>query len=232
VKAALAARPRDKTLLYALGAALDRAGQGDAAVAQMRALLAIDPDHADALNFVAYSLADQGALIAILWGLAHGHEVSGFVLSSPYLRLAFLPNPLKVATARVLGQLVPWLPVSTGLRVGDLTSDPDLQRATERDPLYGRKTTPRWFEEANRAQAEAFRRPGEFRAPVLVLAAGADRIADVRATRRWFEDVGSGDKRLLVYEGFRHEIFNELERDRPIREAIGWLEARATVDGH
>jgi alpha-beta hydrolase superfamily lysophospholipase len=201
----------------------DYLADADAFVARLRA------DAPGKLFVLGHSM---GALIAILWGLAHGHEVSGFVLSSPYLRLAFLPNPLKVGVARVLGQLVPWLPVSTGLRVEDLTSDPDLQRATERDPLYGRKTTPRWFEEANRAQAEALRRPGEFRAPVLVLAAGADRIADVRATRRWFEGVGSGDRRLLVYEGFRHEIFNEVERDRPIREAIGWLEPRAAVDGH
>jgi tetratricopeptide (TPR) repeat protein len=56
----LASRPRDETLLYALGAAYDRAGQSEAALAQMKALLALDPDHADALNFVGYSLAEQG----------------------------------------------------------------------------------------------------------------------------------------------------------------------------
>jgi Flp pilus assembly protein TadD len=60
LRAGLAGRPRDETLLYALGAAYDRAGQSEAALAQMKALLALDPDHADALNFVAYSLAEQG----------------------------------------------------------------------------------------------------------------------------------------------------------------------------
>ena len=34
---------------------------------------------------------------------------------------------------------------------------------------------------------------------------------------------GSPDKRLEMYAGFRHEIFNEVERDRPIAEAIAWL---------
>jgi alpha-beta hydrolase superfamily lysophospholipase len=33
----------------------------------------------------------------------------------------------------------------------------------------------------------------------------------------------SGDKRLTVYDGFRHGIFNEVERDRPIAEAVAWL---------
>jgi tetratricopeptide (TPR) repeat protein len=57
---ALEARPRDEGLLYALGAAYDKAGDADAAVAQMKALLTLDPDHADALNFVAYTYAEKG----------------------------------------------------------------------------------------------------------------------------------------------------------------------------
>jgi tetratricopeptide (TPR) repeat protein len=61
LKAALSGRPRDETLQYALGAAYEQAGQIEAAVAQMRALLVLNPDHAEALNFVGYSLAEQGS---------------------------------------------------------------------------------------------------------------------------------------------------------------------------
>jgi len=60
LRAALAARPRDEALLYALGYAHDQAGQVEAALAQMRALLALNPDHAEALNFVAYVYAERG----------------------------------------------------------------------------------------------------------------------------------------------------------------------------
>jgi alpha-beta hydrolase superfamily lysophospholipase len=169
----------------------------------------------------------QGALVAALWGLSHGAEVDGFVLSSPYLRLALQPPALKVLSARIVGRVLPWLPVSAGIDVKDLTSCPEHQAWSDRDPLYGRATTPRWFEESTRAQAEVVRRAREFTAPVLVLAAGADRIADVHATERWFEELGSRDKRLEVYAGFRHEIFNEVERDRPIGEAMAWLAERA-----
>ncbi len=169
----------------------------------------------------------QGALIAALWGLSHGAEVGGFVLSSPYLKLALQPPVLKVLSARIAGRIVPWLPVKAGIDVKDLTSCPEHQAWSDRDPLYGRVTTPRWFEESTRAQGEVLRRAGELTAPVLVLAAGADRIADVRATERWFDALGSRDKRLEVYAGFRHEIFNEVERERPLHEAIAWLIERA-----
>jgi alpha-beta hydrolase superfamily lysophospholipase len=177
----------------------------------------------DRLFVVAHS---QGALVAALWGLTREKHVSGFVLSSPYLRLALKPPAAKVLGAKLLGRVIPWLPVSTGLDVEDLTSDPELRRWTERDPLYGRATTPRWFDESSRAQVEVLRRAGEWTHPLLVLAGGADRIADVKATRQFVDAARAADKRLVVYDGFRHEIFNEVERDRPIAEAAAWLSAR------
>ncbi|HET7827066.1 MAG TPA: tetratricopeptide repeat protein [Anaeromyxobacter sp.] len=60
LRGALRARPSDEVLLYALGSAYERAGQQDAAIAQMRAILALNPDHAEAMNFMGYSLAEQG----------------------------------------------------------------------------------------------------------------------------------------------------------------------------
>jgi alpha-beta hydrolase superfamily lysophospholipase len=176
------------------------------------------------LFLVAHS---QGALIAARWGLDHGREVAGFVLSSPYFKLAMEPPVLKVLAARLMGKVVPWLPVATGIDYAILTSDPELQTWTAHDPLYGKATTPRWFDEAQRAQAEVLRRAGEFRAPLLALVAGADPIADPAASRRFVESAASADKKVVVYEGFRHEIFNEVERERPLAEAVAWLLARS-----
>jgi alpha-beta hydrolase superfamily lysophospholipase len=180
----------------------------------------------DRLFVVAHS---QGALVAALWGLTRGKVsglVSGYVLSSPYFRLALKPPAAKVIGARVLGRVAPWLPISTGLDLDDLTSDPDMRRWTERDPLYGRATTPRWFDESTRAQIEVLRRAGEWNAPLLTLAGSADRIADLGTTRTFVDATRATDKKLVVYEGFRHEIFNEAGRDRPVGDAVAWLSAR------
>lgn len=57
---ATAASPADERLRYALGVAQDRAADRTAAIATMEALIAANPDHADALNFVGYGYAERG----------------------------------------------------------------------------------------------------------------------------------------------------------------------------
>jgi len=60
LKAAVAERPREEALRYALAVAQDKAGDPEAAIATMQALIEIDPEHADAMNFVGYSWAERG----------------------------------------------------------------------------------------------------------------------------------------------------------------------------
>jgi alpha-beta hydrolase superfamily lysophospholipase len=165
----------------------------------------------------------HGALVAAMWGLTRGRHVSGFVFSSPFFRLALRPPLLKLLAGKALARVLPWLPMDVGFDPTILTTDEELQRWTERDPLYGRKTTPGWFDAATRAQREVLRRAADFRAPLLVLAAGDDRLADPAAARAFVEAAGSPDKRIVVYDGFRHEIFNEVRRAEPIGEAVAWL---------
>ena len=48
------------TLLFRLGVLLDKSGQKDRGLDQMRRILDIDPENADALNYIGYTYAEQG----------------------------------------------------------------------------------------------------------------------------------------------------------------------------
>jgi len=168
----------------------------------------------------------MGGLIATTWGLLPGNAADGFVLSSPWFRPAVEPPRLKVAAGLLVGRVVPWLPIATGLKLEELTSDEELQRWTDEDRLYGRKTTPRWFSEASAAQAALFPRMREFRHPLLVMAGSADSIADPSAGEALVDQAGSADKEFKLYEGLRHELWNERERARTVGDAVAWIAAR------
>ena len=60
LRAALAASPRSDRLVHALALAEERAGNRAGAVTTMRRALELDPDDAEALNFIGYTLADMG----------------------------------------------------------------------------------------------------------------------------------------------------------------------------
>jgi len=57
---ALKDRPDDEDLLYQYGALVDRAGDRKAAIAIMKRIVAKNPDHADALNYIGYSMVEEG----------------------------------------------------------------------------------------------------------------------------------------------------------------------------
>ncbi|MGZ3685081.1 MAG: tetratricopeptide repeat protein [Bdellovibrionota bacterium] len=52
--------PHDENILYYLGFTLDRLGQKDDALTKMEALLAVNPNNPNALNFVGYTLVEKG----------------------------------------------------------------------------------------------------------------------------------------------------------------------------
>jgi alpha-beta hydrolase superfamily lysophospholipase len=178
------------------------------------------------LFIVAHS---HGALITLRWLAGSGAEASralglkGLVLTSPYLGLAFTPPAWKTAPAKLLSGLIPSLPVPTGLSSADLSRDPAWQRATDEDPLYGRKGTPRWFTEHTRAQQEVLAAGAGLRIPVLLMLAGEDRIASAAVSRRWFDTLTTPDRRLREWPSMRHEIFNELGKEDVYAETSLWI---------
>lgn len=52
--------PENTDLMFELGVIHDRQGNADQALVQMQNIVALDPDHADALNYIGYTYADQG----------------------------------------------------------------------------------------------------------------------------------------------------------------------------
>ena len=61
--------------------------------------------------------------------------------------------------------------------------------------------------------------------PLLILQGGADKLVDPVGARLLYDAVSSADKRLILYEGLYHEVFNEPERERVLTDVEQWLDA-------
>jgi alpha-beta hydrolase superfamily lysophospholipase len=169
----------------------------------------------------------HGSLIAARYLLDKPEAVRGVVLSSPYFRLKLQVSPLKIMAGKLIGKVLPSLPMKNELKPEQLTRDVAIQNATRTDPLYQQIATPRWFTESTAAQETVLRRATEFVTPFLLLFGGADPIADPAAGREFYEAATSKDKQHKQYDGLLHELFHEPERDMVFKDLVGWLDERA-----
>jgi lysophospholipase len=165
----------------------------------------------------------HGGLMALQWLSRDVQGLSGLVLSAPYLRLALSPPALKVAAARVVGTVLPWLPIKSGLKAADLTRDEAIQAATLADPLYLDIATPGWFTQSSRAQVQTLAAGPSVKVPLFLFCGEKDGVASTVASRAFFESVASADKTYKEYPGMRHEPLNEVGRDEVFRDISGWI---------
>jgi alpha-beta hydrolase superfamily lysophospholipase len=169
-----------------------------------------------------------GGLIALDHEIHRPGLFAALVVSSPFVAPAFrLSWPRRVA-AGVLGRLLPALRLRTTLEGRWLSHDPDVVRAYAADPGILRHITLGLWREIERAQRRLLERAGEIRLPALFLVSGSDRVVNAALTYEVFRRLGSDDKRLLTYDGYFHEVLNEVGKVRVLDDLRGWLQARCS----
>lgn len=167
-----------------------------------------------------------GGLITLDFVLHHPEIFDSLTVSSPFLAPALKIPFLKRTLLPLLAIFFPSLAVQSGLPPAWLSHDTQVVKAYEADPLVFSTVTLGWFVAVRNAQKEVFDRAGDIRIPILGLIGDADRITAPSRTRAVFERLGSEIKRLVVYPGLFHEVFNELERGRPVADLLAWLGER------
>jgi lysophospholipase len=105
-----------------------------------------------------------------------------------------------------------------------LSRDPKVGEAFTADPLVSSSTSARWFTEFTRAQNEARGLAHELVMPALVMQSGADTLVDPEATREWAANAPAPLVEYVEWKGFRHEMFNEIEKERVFAKMEGWLD--------
>jgi alpha-beta hydrolase superfamily lysophospholipase len=191
----------------------------DAALARARHAVPNGP-----LLLVTHS---HGGLVALraLTDPARAPRVDGVVLSSPFLGVGMPVPQAKVIAGRVASRILPALSMPNGLRIDDFTHDEEIKRATRADHLRHEVATARWFTEATTAQEFVQSHAHRLTVPSLWLVGAADPVVSVEATRRAYEHAG-GEKQLKMYEGYFHEIFNEVGRAIVFQDLTQWISSK------
>lgn len=169
----------------------------------------------------------MGGLVAASYLLERPHGLRLLILSSPLFALATPVRGARLAQARVASRLAPWLSLATAIKPEMLSHDPEVVANYASDPLVHRVANARWFTEQDAAQARCLARAAELKVESLLVMYGQeDRLVDPGGAERFFQAVTVADRQRLAYAGLRHEIFNEVERQKPLGDLERWLGQR------
>ncbi|MGV9793757.1 alpha/beta hydrolase [Gordonia sp. NPDC003422] len=171
----------------------------------------------------------MGGAIALDYALDHQDKLDGLVLSGA----AVVPGddlaPAAIKVAKILGRVAPWMP-TTALDSASISKDRAVVAAYDADPLVPRGRIPAGLAGALLSTMQTFPdRLPSLHLPLLVLHGSADALTAPAGSEMVDRLAGSADKKLVIYDGLYHEIFNEPEQDIVIGDVVEWLEARAPI---
>lgn len=167
----------------------------------------------------------MGGLIASVYLLDHQDEFRGAIISAPAVKISEGIPKSTILMGKVLSLLAPKMGV-LALDAGALSRDPEVVSAYVDDPLvYHGKTPARLAAEMLKAMQRVTAEVGRIRLPFIVIQGGEDQLVDPGGAQMLYDQAGSQDKALKVYEGMFHEVCNEPECALVLDDIAGWLDA-------
>ncbi|MFN8161761.1 MAG: alpha/beta hydrolase [Solirubrobacterales bacterium] len=191
--------------------------------------IAAAPDPEVPLVLLGHSM---GGCLSLHYALGDPSRLDALVLSAPAATLRSASSAQRLA-GRALSAIAPGFGVFE-VDAELISSDPAAVEAYVADPLVHHGRLPARTVAEIAAAIEAFPdRLPTLALPLHGLHGSEDRLVPVEASRTVNRLAGSEDKTLDVYQGLRHEVFNERpeDRERVIGDLIAWLDARFAPAG-
>jgi acylglycerol lipase len=169
----------------------------------------------------------MGGLIASQYLIDHQADFKGAVISAPSIKVSDSISQATIIMGKILSVLVPKAGV-LALNVNNVSRDPEVVTAYVNDPLvFHGKTPARLAAELLKAMRRVTAAADRITLPFIVVQGGGDKIVDPAGAQMLYDKAGSKDKTIKVYEGLYHEVFNEPERARVLKDVETWLAVRA-----
>lgn len=160
-----------------------------------------------------------GNLVASLVTQKPTKEISGFILSAPWIRLAFEPPKWKIKLGQLISGLIPSLTQPNGLDSSYLSKDPDEVKAYDDDPLVHDKISAGLFDIIQKSAAKLVE-TSNINVRGLCYHGLSDQVIDPKAT----EEFANNNKLEWVgYENVFHEPHNDIEQDIVIKKLKDWI---------
>ena len=165
-----------------------------------------------------------GGVVSCIYALEHQSQLAGLVCED-FAHETPAPD-FALAVLKGLSHVAPHAHVLR-LKNEDFSRDPEVVRAKNNDPLLAHEIQP------TQAMAELVRADERLRRefplitlPVLILHGTADRVTKPSGSQRFYDNAGSRDKTIKLYDGHFHDLLNDIDKEIVMSDITRW------IDGH
>lgn len=165
-----------------------------------------------------------GGVTAVTYALDHQDRLDGLICESFAFRVYAPDFALKLLEGA--SHIAPHVHVLK-LKMDDFSRDPEWVAELKADPLTLDEAQPIGTVAAFARAGERFEREfARITLPVLILHGTSDKATRPDGSQQFFDAAGSADKSLTLYEGYYHDLLNDLGRERVFADIASWIETR------
>lgn len=163
-----------------------------------------------------------GGSIVLNYLIRRRPELTGAIVTSPWLLLSESPAKVKVLIANVAKKLMPGVAQPSGLKTEFLSRDPEVVDAYRKDPLVHGQISAGLYGWVTDSAAETLSRASEITIPLLIAHGRSDMIISPSGS---LQVAGSAPKATLkLWEGGYHELHNDLLKDEHFDFITEWID--------
>lgn len=168
----------------------------------------------------------MGGLVVLKYLLdADHHPFQKIVLSSPLLGVKMKVSPVKEKVAELLHRWAPQVTLPHGIRLEDLSRDPQVIHEYKKDYLRHDKIAPSTYLGLGECMEDVLGRATSITEPLFFQVAGNDRVVDLEKTKAFFQLLPSTQKKMIVYSDSYHEVYNDTNRDEVYSDLMNFLKS-------
>jgi acylglycerol lipase len=165
-----------------------------------------------------------GGVISCVYTLEHQAELAGLICED-FAFQVYAPD-FALAVLKGLSHIAPHAHMLR-LKNEDFSRIPKVVEAMNNDPLIANEVQPtQTVAEFVRADERLKREFPLITLPVLILHGTLDRVTKPGGSQLFYDNAGSPDKTLKLYEGHFHDLLNDVDRELVIEDIKGWIGAR------
>jgi alpha-beta hydrolase superfamily lysophospholipase len=165
-----------------------------------------------------------GGVTSVTYALDHQDRLDGLICESFAFRVYAPDVALKLLEGA--SHIIPHVHVLK-LPMEAFSRDPEWVARLKADPLTKDESQPAETVASFARAGERFEREfSRITLPVLILHGTADKATRPDGSQQFYDQAGSTDKTLKLYEGHYHDLLNDLGREEVFDDIVGWIDAR------